>query len=395
MVKRPGNRQGDDWDRYNHPALHYKKPKELKRFQTVVAFIASAALVFGLWSFVWYAASAWVKAEVTGWVDNQRTLGAVVEYAEMKTAGFPSRITLTLTEPHYAGPAFGDVIEWKSDTLSIRARPWTPWKLHVIASGKHDVLVSGGALRFTGAAEKMVADVVLGDVWPESLNLQMTGLSMNGSAPLSMERLRLQMTHDPSTQAGGTGLKLTVNGANLVLPGVLPQPLGDHVQSIDMIARVTGSVVPGPVKVRVPAWRASGGAIEFERLKFRSGHFGFAAGGTLALDKNLQPQGAFTAKIEGLFQMLEILRARGVMSGGDAVAATMALSALSTRPTNGETPSINVSATLQNRVLSLGPLKVLKVPTLDWGFPGQVAPSVPPIEPPPPPRNYKDIKPVY
>ena len=401
MAKRPdkrlGNRPGDDWDRYNHPALHYKKPKELKRFQTVVAFIASAALVFGLWSFVWYAASAWVKAEVTGWVDNQRARGSVVEYGEMYTAGFPSRITLNLTDPHYSGPAFGDVIEWKSDALHVSARPWTPWKLHVVASGKHDVMVADGALRFTGSVEKLAADVVLGDVWPESLKLQMSGLSMNGSGPLSIERLRVQMTHDPSTQAGGTGLKLNVDGGNLVLPGVLPQPLGDRVQSIDMIARVTGAVVPGPAKVRVPAWRDSGGAIEFERLKFRSGPLGLAAGGTLAFDKNLQPQGAFTAKIEGLFQVLEILRARGIMSGGDAVAATMALSALSKRPQGGGAPFINVSATLQDRVLSLGPLKVLKMPILDWGFPGQVAPTAPvaPVEPPPPPpRNYKDIKPV-
>jgi len=393
MAKQPD----DYWDRYNHPALHYKKPKELKRFQTVVAFIASAALAFGLWSFVWYATSAWVKAEVTGWVDNQRASGAVVEYGEMHTTGFPSRITLNLTEPHYAGPAFGDVIEWKSDALQVSARPWTPWNLHVVASGKHDLMVADGALRFTGGVEKLVADVVLGDVWPESLKLQMSGLSMNGSGPLSIERLRIQMTHDPSTQAGGTALKLNVDGGNLVLPGVLPQPLGDRVQSIDMIARVTGAVVPGPAKVRVPAWRDSGGAIEFERLKFRSGPFGLAAGGTLAFDKNLQPQGAFTAKIEGLFQVLEILRARGVMSGGDAVAATMALSALSTRPKNGDTPSINVSATVQDGVLSLGPLKVLKMPVFDWGFPGHVAPTAPvaPVEPPPPPpRNYKDIKPV-
>jgi len=394
MAKRPN----DSWDRYNHPALHYKKPKELKRFQTVLAFIASAALVFGLWSFVWYATSAWVKAEVTGWVDNQRALGAVVEFTDMQTTGFPSRIILNLTEPHFQGPAFGDVIAWKSDALSVTARPWTPWKLHVVASGKHDLTVADGALHFTGAVEKLIADTVLGDVWPQSLNLQLAGLVMNGSAPLSLERLHVQMAHDPSTQAGGTGLKLIVNGGNLMLAGVLPQPLGDQVQSIDVIARVSGAVVPGPMKERVPAWRDSGGAIEFERLKFRSGNFALTAGGTLALDKDLQPQGAFTAKIEGLFQMLEILRARGVMSGGDAVVTTMALSALSKRPKGGGTPFINVSATVQDRVLSLGPLKVLKVPMVNWGFAGQVAPSahVPPVEPDPspPPRNYKDIKPV-
>jgi len=395
MAKRPK----DDLQGFNHPALHYQKPKELRRFQTALAFIASAALVFGLWSFAWYAMSAWAKSEITGWVEAQRSLGAVVDYASMETAGFPTRITLTLTAPRYEGPAFGTTVKWKSGTLTVNARPWTPWKLHLNAPDNHDVLLANDTLRFTGAAERFEADVVLGPVWPKSLNLRVQGLTMNGSAPLSIERLHLQAVHDPNTQAGGTGLSLDITGDNLVLPGILPMPLGDDVQNLDVAARVTGPVIPGALRERLSEWRDGGGAIEFERLKFRSGPLAVAAGGTATLDKNFQPQGAFTAKIEGLFQVMEILRARGTMRAGDAVKATMALSALSTRPKNGETPSINLSVTVQDGELSLGPLRVMKMPVFDpvqdWGLapPPPVAEAA--AEPQTPPRNYKDIKPVF
>jgi len=389
MARRPNSER----DNFNHPALHYKKPKELKRFQAVAAFLASAALVFGLWSFMWYAASAWVKSEVTDWVATQRRLGGVAGFDRMETSGFPSRITLSLNAPHYEGPVFGRAISWKSDVLTVSARPWTPWRLHVVASGRHNLTLGDDALRFAGAAERFAADVVLGDVWPQSLNMEIRGLNLNGGTTVSAGSLHVQMAHDPSVQAGGTGLKLNVVASNLVLPGVLPQPLGDRVQSFDMVARVTGAVIPGPARVRIPAWRDSGGAIEFERLRFRSGHFALATGGTVALDKKLQPQGALTAKVEGLFQMMEILRARGVMRDSDAVVATMALSALSKRPKNGGPSSINVSATVHDGILSLGPLKVMKMPTFDWGFPAPAAPR--PSAPQPPPRDYKDIKPVY
>jgi len=392
-------RSRGDVPKFNHPALHYRKPKELKRFQTVLAFFASTALVFGLWSFVWYAASAWAKAEVTGWVEMQRNLGATTDFASMDTAGFPTRIVLTLNAPSYEGPAFGNTVRWNSDKLTVSTRPWMPWKLHVGVPGKHDLSLADNTMRFTGTAERFEADVVLGAAWPTSLDLRVQGLILNGSAPISVGHLRVRATHDPATQAGGTGLSFNIVGDNLVVPGVLPLPLGDQVQSLDVVARVSGSVVPGPLGVRAVAWRDSGGAIEFERLKFRTGPLAVAAGGTAALDNNMQPQGAFTAKIEGLFQAMEILRARGTMRASDAVMATMALSALSTRPKNGEAPSINLSVTVQDGELSLGPLKVMKMPVFDpvsdWGLAPPPPATETVAEPKDTPRDYKDIKPVY
>jgi len=388
--------QKGDWSEFNHPSLHYKKPKQLRRFQLVISTLASAALVFGLWSFAWYAMSAMVKAEVIGWVEDQRTLGAIVDFTEMKTTGFPSRIILTLTEPRYDGPAFGDTIEWRADALTVTARPWTPWRLNVDAPGKHKLLMGGGTISLSGVAESLNGDVVLGDVWPEELDLQVQGLSMNGSAPLSADRFNIAFRHDPSTQAGGAGVRLHLQGDNLIIPGGLPQPLGERVQTIDMVARVTGSVIPGPLAQRLPEWRSSGGAIDIERLKFRGGPLGLAAAGALALDKDMQPEGAFTAKIEGLFQVMEILRAKGLMRDSDAVLATMALSALSKRSKNGGASSINLSVTVQDGELSLGPLKVMDMPLFDWGIPAAPAmPATPEPEPAPPPRDYKNIKPVY
>ncbi|MBL4615027.1 MAG: DUF2125 domain-containing protein [Magnetovibrio sp.] len=391
--RRPQGAQ--DLGNFSHPALNYQKPKQLKRFQAFIVMLASAALVFGLWSFVWYAMSAVVKAEVKGWVEKQRTMGAIVDFSDMSTSGFPTRIILTLKNPRFEGPAFGDTISWQSVVLQVMARPWRPWTLHVKAPGQHKLELGDGRMSFAGAAQVLSADVVLGDIRPERLELKVRGLTFNGSAPLAVDRLNVSFSHDPGAQASATGIRLKVQGSGITVPGGLPQPLGDQVQSIDLVARITGSVVPGPARQRVPAWRDSGGAVDVERLKFRSGPLALAAAGTAALDQNLQPQGAFTAKIEGLFQVMEILRAKGVMRASEAVVATMALSALSKRPKGGGVPFINISITVQDGTLSIGPLKVMKMPQMNWGF---SAVSAPPKNEPaaqPQPRDYKAIKPVY
>jgi hypothetical protein len=83
------------------------------------------------------------------------------------------------------------------------------------------------------------------------------------------------------------------------------------------------------------------------------------------------------------------------MREGDAVMATMALSALSKRPKDGGAPFMNVSVTVQDSELSVGPLKIMKMPHFDWGLPINTGGTDMAQEPTPPPRDYKDVKPIF
>ncbi|MCW8914588.1 MAG: DUF2125 domain-containing protein [Magnetovibrio sp.] len=376
-----------------HPAMHYQKPKGLKRFQLMISLIASAALAFGLWAFAWYAASAWVKAEITDWVDLQRSRGAVVNYTKLDTTGFPSAITVIVTDPVFQGAAFGRALSWKSDQVRVSAKPWMPWRLNVVASGKHDLSFDDGAQSWRGVAEYLSIQTVLGGIWPQSLDLDVRGLTLGGTTDVVMEALRLKAQHDPDTQVGGTGLALSIVGSGLSLPGVLPQPLGPVISVVDIDARVTGAVIPDLGLGMIPHWQSSGGMVKLDRVKFRSDPVGVAAGGTVSLTKELQPEGALTAKIEGLFQMMEILRAKGYVSDGNAIVATMALSALSKRPPGGGPASINVSVTVQDGMLSLGPLKVMKMPKFNWGL--VEMPAKPSAPPKPPEPRFKKVPDVF
>ena len=163
------------------------------------------------------------------------------------------------------------------------------------------------------------------------------------------------------------------------------KPPDTFIDVFELDARVTGSVVPGVLEKSLPGWQESGGEVDFDRLKLRTGPIAVAAGGKLSLTEELQPKGRAMAKVEGLFQVMEILRAQGVMSGGEMVVATMALSAMSKRPKDGGAPQINVAVKIEDGTLSLGPLKIMKMPTIDWGFipPALVPPPKPKLQPKP------------
>ncbi|MBF0247380.1 MAG: DUF2125 domain-containing protein [Alphaproteobacteria bacterium] len=377
---------------FSHPALHYKKPKQLIRFQAAITLAASAALVAGLWSFAWYAAATYVKKQVAEWTAQHQAAGATVTYAEMDTAGYPTRIRLTLTQPRYAGPAFGGTADWQGESLVVEARPWSPWALNIQAPGRHKLIVGDGALTLSGSMAVVEAGVELGPVWPRSLDLRLQDVTLKGSADIRADALRLGFFHVPDAQGTTTGLQVLVDGKGLVLPTPWAATLGERIDLVDAALRITGSVGPDTKAAALPAWRDAGGEVKVDRLRLRQGPVALVTSGALRLDDALQPQGAFTAKFEGLFQLLEILRAQGYVRGSDAVVATMALSALVKRPTDGSAPFINLAVNLVDRQLALGPVPVMILPEIHWGL------HAPAAEPPAqhePKRDYKNAPTVF
>lgn len=404
MPRRHRSNAETDWQGYRHPAMDYQKPKLLRRVNATLTLTVASILAVGLWAFAWYATSSYVQAQVRGWTEAQGARGAIASYETMEAGGFPSAVVVTVTKPRYAGALWAGLdaprIDWQGDTLTLSTRVWTPWTFDIDAPGRHEIAFGDGARRYSGSAQDLRVSLNPGETFPESLSLAIKGLTLGGPSPLGARDLALDVHYDPSATGSAAGLALTMAAQELVLPLSdlgLDFGLGETLHTLEANVRITGPVVPGPLAERLEAWRAVGGALDIQSLKLRTDALAFASSGTLALDKNLQPVGAFTAKFEGLFQTLEVLRARGMIDGGDAVVATMALAALSKRPQNGGAPFINLAVGIQDGKVTLGPVKVFDLPRLNWG--------AAPIEAPgqgdganaaqDAPRDFKDAPPVY
>jgi hypothetical protein len=101
------------------------------------------------------------------------------------------------------------------------------------------------------------------------------------------------------------------------------------------------------------------------------------ATGTIALDKDLQPLIAISAKFQGFFSAINTLKKAGYIRSGDAAMAKLILGVLSRRVGKGER-SISLPLTLQDGQLSAGPVPLMAVQAIDWG------------EDPPPPKKAQD-----
>ena len=89
------------------------------------------------------------------------------------------------------------------------------------------------------------------------------------------------------------------------------------------------------------------------------------ASGTMALDQELQPIGAFSGGIEGYDQILTMLVQRGQLHADDASLARIALNMLAKAGADGK-PEIRTAFTIRNGQMFLGPARLGKAPRLSW-----------------------------
>ncbi len=128
----------------------------------------------------------------------------------------------------------------------------------------------------------------------------------------------------------------------------------------------------GPVPVgrtpaeRAAAWRDGGGSLEVRHLALVWGPLDLTGSATLALDEQLQPMGAASARVVGYAETLDSLAAHAAISRSAATAAKAVLSLLANSPDDGSPPDVEVPLTLQYRTLSMRQVPLVRLPEIEW-----------------------------
>ena len=113
------------------------------------------------------------------------------------------------------------------------------------------------------------------------------------------------------------------------------------------------------------AWRDAGGALEVTSLGLSYGPLNMLGDGTVALDRDGQPEGAFTAHLTGFPEAIDAFRKAGLMTRRDADTAQVVLGLLARGPLGGPR-TLDVPLTLQDRTVSLGPVALFRLKPVDW-----------------------------
>lgn len=344
----------------------------------------------GLLSLYWHWTVVELEAGYVNWAQASRAAGWTIQTGPPLRGGWPFTATLRVPEPAIAiddpnGLANG--LFWQAEQLVLRVALLQPTRLRIEAEGKQSLrLGAGPAIPFTADrlrvewplsanAATLRADLTVHDL---RATLPWRGDTVPMPVSLTLGELRLHLDLQPEASAGRTFFGFSLSAAAVGLPPEMASPLGPMIAAVALEGGIDGSwpdssqSADRDIATRAARWRDDGGKLELSRAAIAWGNFDLSGTATLSLDGGLQPIGAGTAHIAGYGDALDALVMFGWLAEQPSTLAKVILTQMS-RPSANAAPGAamvaEIPVILQNRVLSVHQIKLLRMPALAWPTP--------------------------
>jgi len=334
----------------------------------LAAGVALIAVFVALYSAGWLFLAHRARGAVDAYVAREHDRGIDLSIATRTVVGFPFWIEVRLTGIVAQGLPHVPDGRLTVPTASAWARPWQPeaWRFALLGGATIDgpkghvgvELLGGHANAVLGPGATPGGDVV--DLHVDNIVVD------SGDRELKGARVRLTLRLPPvAPRAHEEPLfSLSLQAHQVTLPSAVA-PLGQEIDHLQLDGTWRGPLPPGKLPDALAAWRDDGGTIELQNIDLGWGPLGLSADGTLALDKDLQPLGAFSARVMGYDAILDALVASGGIRQNDASLARMGLSMMAQRGADG-TPQLKTPVTVQDGSIFLGPARLMKLAKVSW-----------------------------
>lgn len=332
----------------------------LTRKKLFASFLVLVALATMGW-FVFFEYSVrWLEKQIEIVATNLTKKGYVLSYSTIKISGNPFFLSVSFQKPSLKDPK--GFLEWSGSEMIVSLQPWQPYFLTCTFPGDHSLLIhqnipiSLGVLKLEGA------------VGTFNLNSQgaLKELSFTIAQLKSFVDSKPQPVFSQNVSLKATNLIDPLNlqfsfSTNLVnLESLFNMQRLDHLCTINLEGYLSGYQSPHSFPQSLAEWRDGGGVLEVTLLKFSWLPIMAEAKGTLALDKDMYPLGAFSSKISGYQDALADMVKLGWVKKKKAAGASFVLDLFSVSDDDG-TKHLTVPVTLQNGALSVGPAPLVKL----------------------------------
>jgi hypothetical protein len=360
------------------PASPVPQPRRRGWRAAVLGLLAILVLIALADAGLWYYATNSLRDGIGAWIEARRQEGYTVEAGAITTGGFPFRARATVADPAIASPPGPFAWDWRPPALTLEAPLWALNRFVGHLPGSHQFTVIEQDRKSVLAVDAAVFDVAFVRPTPaEEKGAPAVAAKVHG------EGLTVAADQGPAAKLGGLDAVVTAYHPEapdhltetydldatvtaITLPNEPPPALGRDIARVLVRAAIMGRIPPAALPAQSLAlWRDDGGTIEARRVELDYGPLEVRGEGTLALDRALQPVGALTARIDGVFETVDALRDRGLMREQEATTAKMLLGALSKRIPD-QAPGLNVPLTIQERRLVVGPVPIWTIPELRW-----------------------------
>jgi hypothetical protein len=329
--------------------------------------VFAIAVLVALYSVAWLVLAHRTRAVIDDYVASERARGLALTFAHETIGGFPLRLQVGFDDVAADGLPHG--VDGRLTAPAVIAWSWAwqldGWHLRLpqgatLTTGEGRIAVgsatgSGGAVLGPGATpggdrvEIACDDLQVGD----------------GTRQISADKAAFTLRVPPTApHAHEEALfSLSLKASRISLPDV--PALGRQLDHLALDATWRGAVPPGKLADALGAWRDDGGTVDVQGVDMGWGGLSVTGDGTMALDKNLQPMAAFSARVTGYDAALDALAAVGGLKPNEVAMARMGLSLMTQRGADG-TPQLKTPITIQDGGLFVGPARLLKLPKIAW-----------------------------
>lgn len=332
---------------------------------------ASAIALFlivgiGAYTVYWFYARELASSIINDWAIQQRAEGFEVTYSAPVFSGYPLLIRAILDQPHVKRNDFA----WRGERLSIEAQPWNFRRFRVDIQGKQWVTLAHDPEPFilTPTTAAIVAKLSSdGSIAEASVLLRDLSINQANSAARSqVAELWLEAIApiDASLEHTDSNLSVSLSAVDITLPETAAGPLGRNVSKLRADIKLKGTIPNAALGEALETWRRSGGTLDVDWFHVIWGTFDLRAKGTVALDAQARPLGAFSTDVRGHSQALDALVSHAVVEQKTATLAKLGLSLLAKTPPEGGPPVLTVPVTAQDGHLYAGPIKIFEFPPL-------------------------------
>lgn len=347
----------------------FGKPPIRKKY-----IVAAAAILVAAYSGWWWLAATAIQNGVERWIAGQQAKGARISPSGVTIVGYPFAFSIKLVDVAAVWP---DGYSFSSQSLKARTRPWAMHRFKVTATGGVSGVVPTGTsshpLRIAGETLRGHASF-RDSPWPNDVDFAADSVSASQSPPdspnaaeLTISTLTLAGTRPDSPPKADTDIAadLTLRANDLAAPAFDGNPLGATIRQAGIHLQLMGIPPAAPDAAGLKAWRDAGGTLNLPDLSLSWGPLSVRANGTMALDSDMQPEGAFSAHLTGFEQTIDALAATGWIKPSAASIAKLALG-LAAMPGADGKPTVQTPITIQNRRVSLGPAKLGQIPEIHF-----------------------------
>ena len=350
----------------------YQPRSNLKRVFLLIGILVVLGVLAGGYFAFWRHVARQLEAGVKAWAAEQRALGNEVAFAWDGVGGFPFRFAATFREPSIRWHDPRGEVAWTGAALRAEMAPWNLQQVKIGSAGPNDVALrladdaSGWRIATTGFAGTV--DLYGGgQLHGFAAALQQPDLTLPDGKVLSSAAatVMLDLPLTPPADFNLPLARLVLDAKSLALPPGTRVLTAEPVQSLNVDATIKGAMPLAPLKDALAAWRDAGGVVELRNFGFAQGPLALSGNATLALDPELQPEGAGTITTAGLGAAVEILIADGLIPPDRALVARATVKALEKPGADGR-PQATVGLSLQNRTVSFGPVPLFAVQPIEW-----------------------------